>query len=91
MRKKVMFIIVLFGFGVAVNPADAVLVYDDGLTHEISTSVYEDIQVYDGPAGQPTLVRLLAGADTSDVDVFENSRFEMTGGEKRGRRIRSPR
>ena len=71
----------LFGFGVVANPAGAAIVYNDGLTHEISTTVYEHIQVYDSPAGQPTLVRLLAGADTNRINVYENSRFEMTGGE----------
>ena len=63
------------------NQAGAVIVYNDGLVHEISTTVYEDIGVYDGPSGEPTLVRLLAGAETQDVDVFQNRRFEMVAGE----------
>ncbi|MHC4743797.1 MAG: PEP-CTERM sorting domain-containing protein [Planctomycetota bacterium] len=80
MKSVAKCIIFLLAFGLLEHPAVAVIVYSDGLVHEISTPVGEDIQVYDGPAGQPTLIRLLAGADTSDVDVFENSRFEMTGG-----------
>jgi hypothetical protein len=84
MRKKMKIVtvcvLVCIGFGFAAGSADAVIVYDDGLVHEIDAPVYEDIQVYDGPAGQPTLLRLITGADTGEVDVFENSRFEMTGG-----------
>lgn len=80
MKRPTIYIIVLLEFAVAMNSAAAVIVHNDGLTHEITTIVYEDIQVYDSPAGLPTLLRLLPGADTSEVDVFENSRFEMTGG-----------
>ena len=80
MKSPTICVIALFEFAVATNSAGDVIVYDDGLTHEITTIVYDDIQVYDGPAGIPTLVRLLPGADTSDVVIFENSRFEMTGG-----------
>jgi hypothetical protein len=80
MKSSTIYIVVLLEFALAMNSAAAVIVYDDGLTHEITTIVYDDIHVYDGPAGIPTLVRLLPGADTSDVEVFENSRFEMTGG-----------
>ena len=72
---------VLLVFGFAANPADAVLLFNDGATHEISAAVYEDIHILDGPGGTPTLVRLLPGAATQDVDVFQNSRFEMTAGE----------
>jgi len=81
MKRTAVRIIVLLGFGVAGSPADAVIVFNDGGTHEISTRVYEDIRVYDGPSGEPTLVRLVAGAETDDVDVFQNSRFEMIAGE----------
>jgi hypothetical protein len=81
MKRIAVRIIVLLGFGVAAGSADAVIVFDDGGTHEISTRVYEDIRVYDAPSGEPTLVRLVAGAETDDVDVFQNSRFEMTAGE----------
>jgi len=80
MKRLTTYLFVLLGLGMLANPAEAVIVYDDGLTHEITGAVYEDIHVYDGPSGKPTLVRLLVGADTSDVVVFENSRFEMTGG-----------
>jgi len=61
--------------------AGAVIMYNDGLVHEISTVVYQDIAVYDSPSGQPTVVRLVAGASTDDITVFQNSIFEMTGGE----------
>ena len=81
MKKTVVCIVVLLGFGFAAGSADAVIVFNDGGTHEISTTVYEDIGVYDGPSGKPTLVRLVAGAETHDVDVFQNSRFEMAAGE----------
>jgi len=81
MKRTAVRIIVLLGFGVAAGPADAVIVFNDGGIHEISTRVYEDIRVYDGPSGEPTLVRLVAGAETDDVDVFRNSRFEMIAGE----------
>jgi len=81
MKRTAVRIIVLLGFGLAAGSADAVIVFDDGGTHEISTRVYEDIRVYDAPSGEPTLVRLVAGAETDDVDVFQNSRFEMTAGE----------
>jgi hypothetical protein len=81
MKRIAVRIIVLLGFGFAAGSADAVIVFNDGGTHEISTTVYEDIGVYDGPSGEPTLVRLLAGAETYDVDVFQNSRFEKIAGE----------
>ncbi len=81
MKRTAARIVVLLGFGIAAGPADAVIVFNDGGTHEISTRVYEDIRVYDAPSGEPTLVRLVAGAETDDVDVFQNSRFQMTAGE----------
>ena len=81
MKRIAVRIIVLLGFGVVAGPADAVIVFNDGGTHEISTMVYEDIHIYDGSGGVPTLVRLLAGAETDDVAVFQNSRFEMIAGE----------
>ena len=81
MKRIAVRTIVLLAFGVAAGSADAVIVFNDGGTHEISTRVYEDIRVYDAPSGEPTLVRLVAGAETDDVDVFQNSRFEMTAGE----------
>jgi len=81
MKRIAVRIIVLLGFGVAAGPADAVIVFNDGRTHKISTMVHEDIHIYDGPGGAPTLIRLLAGAETDDVDVFQNSRFEMIAGE----------
>jgi hypothetical protein len=81
MKRIAVHTIVLLAFGVAAGPADAVIVFDDGGIHEISTRVYEDIHIYDGPGGAPTLVRLVAGAETDDVVVFQNSIFEMTGGE----------
>ncbi len=81
MKRIAVRIIVLLGFGVAAGSADAVIVFNDGGTHEISMIVYEDIRVYDGPSGEPTLVRLVAGAETDDVAVFQNSRFEMIAGE----------
>jgi len=80
MKRVTLCVVALIGIGFAANSADAVIIYDDGLVHEISAAVYGDIHVYDGPASQATLVRLIAGADTSDVQVFQNSRFEMTGG-----------
>jgi hypothetical protein len=81
MKRIAVRIIVLVGFGFAAGTADAVIVFNDGGTHEISTRVYEDIHIYDGPGGAPTLIRLLAGAETDDVVVFQNSRFEMIAGE----------
>jgi len=81
MKRIAVRIIVLLGFGFAAGPADAVIIFNDGGLHEISTGVYEDMRIYDGPSGEPTLVRLLAGAETQDIDVFQNSRFEMTAGE----------
>jgi hypothetical protein len=80
MKRRVMCIFVLLGFGFPANPANAILIYNDGLTHEVSTTVYEDIHIYDSPLGEPTLVKLLTGGDTVDIDVFQNSRFQMTGG-----------
>ena len=81
MKRTAVRIIVLLGFGFAASSADAVIIFNDGGTHEISTTVYEDIAVYDGPSGERTLVRLVAGAETDDVAVFQNSRFEMIAGE----------
>jgi hypothetical protein len=79
--KRIAVRVILLGFGLAAGSADAVIVFNDGGIHEISTTVYEDIHIYDGPGGAPTLIRLLAGAETDDVVVFQNSRFEMTAGE----------
>ena len=80
MKRIAVRIIVLLGFGLAARSADAVIVLNDGLTHEISTTM-EDIAVYDSPSGEPTVVRLVAGAEAQDVGVFQNSRFEMIAGE----------
>ena len=74
-----MYIIVLCGFCVSAGPARAAIVYDDGAVHEISTAVYR-IEIYDSLAGDPTVVKLLAGAGVWDVDVYNNSRFLMFDG-----------
>ncbi|MBN2269303.1 MAG: PEP-CTERM sorting domain-containing protein [Sedimentisphaerales bacterium] len=79
MKRVVCGIIIVSAF--LAGQAGAVIMYNDGLVHEISTDVYQDIAVYDGPSGQPTLVRLVAGASTCDIGVFQNSIFEMTAGE----------
>ncbi|HLB72631.1 MAG TPA: PEP-CTERM sorting domain-containing protein [Sedimentisphaerales bacterium] len=80
MRTMSMCITVVLGLALAANPAGAVIMLNDGLTHEISTAM-GDIVVYDGPSGEPTVVRLVAGARAQDVGVFQNSRFEMIAGE----------
>jgi hypothetical protein len=80
MMKRVVSGIIILSASLA-GQAGAVIMYNDGLVHEISTVVSQDIAVYDGPSGQPTRVKLTAGASTYDIDVFQNSIFEMTAGE----------
>ena len=77
-------VIVLFVLGFAASPANAVIVFDDGGTHEISTNLGQHIGIYNSPGGRPTLVRLLAGGAVRDVDVYQNSRFVMLGGKSDG-------
>lgn len=79
MKRKIIMVVMLWSV-FALNPAQALVVYDDGLTHEISTGIADDVAIYDGPGSQPTIVKLLDGV-IGDVDVYQNSRFEMLGGE----------
>ena len=63
-----------------VNAGKAQVVYDDGQMHEIDYNLQGHVDIYDGPEDQPTTVKLVADGAISDVDVYENSRFFMSGG-----------
>jgi len=58
----------------------AVQTYNDGGVHEINTPIAKSVQIYDGPANQPTTVELVAGGSVQDVDVYQNSLFLMSDG-----------
>ena len=77
-------VIVVFALCFAASPAGAVIVFDDGGAHEISTDLGQHISIYDGPGSLPTTVRLLTGGAVRDVDVYQNSRFIMLGGRSDG-------
>ena len=79
MRTMSICITVVLGFALAANPAGAAILFDDGLTHEISTRVGH-IEIYDSLSGEPTVVELVARGYISDVDVYQNSRFFMSAG-----------
>ena len=66
---------------VCTSPAVGKIEYKDGLTHEISTIIYEDMAIMDSPSGVPTVVKALVGAGLYDVIVHGHSRFYMIGGE----------
>ncbi len=66
------------------TPTKAIIIYDDGGQHEINTPISERVEIYDGPASQPTTVELVAGGSVRDVDVYQNSIFLMTGGVSNG-------
>ena len=77
-------VIVVFALCFAASPAGAVIVFDDGGAHEISTDLGQHISIYDGPGSLPTTVRLLTGGAVRDVDVYQNSRVIMLGGRSDG-------
>jgi PEP-CTERM motif-containing protein len=62
------------------QPGNAIILYDDGGIHEISTDVTEDIDIFDGPLGTPTTLKLLEGAMTEDIGIFDHSILLLSGG-----------
>lgn len=60
------------------------IIYNDGGVYEINTPISDSVEIYDGPASQPTTVELVAGGSVRDVDVFQNSNFLMSGGTSYG-------
>ena len=59
--------------------ARAVL-FNDGGVHEITGTISSDVAIEDSPPGDATLVRMVTGGWVPDVEVFDESRFEMLGG-----------
>lgn len=64
---------------VFVNSSMALITYDDGGIHEISTYISDTIAVYDGPT-QPTTVNVIAGGELENVYIYENSILSMNNG-----------
>ena len=84
MKRALMSIFVLLGFGLLANSANATIVYNDGGVHEINTDLFQAVEIYDGPLNQPTTVKLLLGGEIRDIDVYEHGLFYMTGGRING-------
>ncbi|MCE5184925.1 MAG: hypothetical protein LLF76_02225 [Planctomycetaceae bacterium] len=68
-------------------PADAEIVYADGLTHEIDSLVLYTYRVYDGPTEQPTTLNITESGQVgtyqplswNTVSVFEHSILNIWG------------
>ena len=55
--------------------------YDDGLTHNIITNFYNQIEIRDSFFGGVTKLNLLPGGLIYDVKVYDNSLLDVSGGE----------
>jgi len=83
MKRPQMYIVAVLGLCLVGSSACATIVYNDGGTHEINTDVGR-IRIYDSSGGAPTTVKMLAGGNVGEVDVFQNSRFIMLDGKLGG-------
>ena len=56
------------------------IVYDDGKTHTIDDYGWNHIEVKDSPAGEPTTLNLISGAEICCIDIYGNSSVNVSGG-----------
>lgn len=70
-------------WGICLTANAAIITYDDGGTHILSTSTTDWFDVFDGPGSQPTTVEIANGANvTGQFQAFEHSIVRVTGGLK---------
>lgn len=79
MKRSAICMVITLAAVLAASQAEGALVFNDGGVHEIN-GPHEPIEIYNGPGGGPTLVKLFSGASIGDVEVYQNSRLEMLGG-----------
>ena len=84
-RPSIFVFAVLFVLGgLGLSDAEALIVFGNGGSHVIDYATGDDVSVYDSAGGHPTTVSLVDGGFVQgygNMQVWDSSRFVMTGGE----------
>jgi len=75
--RAIVFTVLFLGW----DEANATIVFNDGLTHEIDFYIDDVVEVMDNTMGEPTTVRLLAGGMVQwQLKVYGHSQLYIIGG-----------
>ena len=81
MRVKSILLILICVFCLRLPEAGAIVVFDDGLVHNIDSSLNDIVEVYDSSIGNPTIVNVLTGGVIKwQLKAYENSYINIWDG-----------